>query len=194
MGFFSSFHPDKFSTHINQCGSCGHSTVLDSSLKCRCNKRNAKYPLDSPACRYYVKDNSRDYRFWEKIYTYYVLTAIFDILEIDRGNIVYEEIRTLIDLVRIDKSTIEEANSYDAFGLDLAIQLRSDPDRVEIANFLLQEYIVKIYAYIGLNRQEDAIELFKEMVNYLFIRYRNINNYADNKTTVIDNEEPIKKI
>ena len=86
MGFYSSFHSDKFSTHQGQCGSCAHSSVSTSRLSCYCNKRRATYKLDEPKCRYYENDRSRNYDFWRDIYTYYVLTAICDILGIDKNN------------------------------------------------------------------------------------------------------------
>lgn len=65
-----SFHSDKFSTHQDQCGSCARSEVSNSALRCYCTKNGSAYPLSESKCKDYIKDNSRDYDFWKKIYTY----------------------------------------------------------------------------------------------------------------------------
>lgn len=195
MGFFgSSFHSRDFSTHEDQCGSCGRSTVSDRRLDCYCSKYRSTYPLNGKKCSYYVKDNSRDYSFWEKIYTYYILTAIFDILHMDKSNVIYQKIRGLIDNVRCDNEKAKEAIGYDAFGPDLANRLRMDPDRENICNFLLMEYLVKIYCAIGFNKMDEAVEIYQNMVEYLFIRYRNIDNYAELiDVKKIDNSKVLSK-
>ena len=173
------FHSNIFSTHENQCGSCARSEVSDRRLSCYCTKYGRTYPLDSSKCSSYVKDRSRNYDFWKKIYTYYILTAIFDILDMCKGNVIFQEVRTLIDLVREDETTVKEALGYEEFGPELADKLRMDPDRENISNFLFDNYIVKIYCLIKLNNTDDAIRLYEEMVRYLFVRYRNIDNYAE---------------
>ncbi len=172
MGFFSSFHSNNFSTHEGQCGSCAHSTVSNQKLECYCNERRATYKLSEPKCRYYIKDNSRDYDFWREIYTYYILTAIFDILGIDKNNKLYQNIMTLIQLVREDELTTKEAIGYDIFGAEVADKLRQDPNRVEISNYLLTSYLTKIYIAIEMNNQEEAINIYKQMVTELYNRYK----------------------
>ena len=177
MGFFSSFHSNEFSTHQSQCGSCAYSTVSTTALKCYCNKRRATYRLDERKCSYYQSDRSKDYDFWRDIYTYYILTAISDILNIDKNNELYQEFMTLIQLVRSDETTMKEAIAYDTFGPMLADNLYQDPNRVEICKNLLTSYLTKAFIAIKENRLEDAINTYVDMVKFLFVRYHNKETY-----------------
>lgn len=177
MGFFSSFHSNEFSTHQSQCGSCAYSTVSTTALKCYCNKRRATYRLDERKCSYYQSDRSKDYDFWRDIYTYYILTAISDILNIDKNNELYQEFMTLIQLVRSDETTMKEAIAYDTFGPMLADNLYQDPNRVEICKNLLTSYLTKAFIAIKENRLEDAINTYVDMVKFLLVKYSSKDNY-----------------
>ena len=191
MGFFSSFHSDKFSTHQGQCGSCAHSSVSTSRLSCYCNKRRATYKLDEPKCRYYENNRSRNYDFWRDIYTYYVLTAICDILGIDKNNELYQEFVALIQLVRSDASMEKEAVAYNAFGPMIATFLYQDPNGVELCKNLLTTYLAKAFIAIKENRQEDAIRIYEDMIKFLFVRYRNVEDFSN----IIDqNQFPNPKV
>ena len=110
---------------------------------------------------------------------YFILTAICDILGSSRENRLFREIKTLIDLVREDSETEKEAIGYDSFGPEIANKLRIDKDNVSICNFLVENYLKNIYISIGLNQQEEAINTYKDMVMYLYMRYRNIDNYNE---------------
>ena len=177
MGLFSSFHSDKFSTHEGQCGSCCYLDVDYGSLKWYCSKRGRFYQLSESKCSYYIKDNSRNRDFWMKIYTYYILTAVFDILGLDKENQLYQETMTLIQLIREDDSTVKEAVGYDILGKDIADKLRQDPNREEIAKYLLTNYLTRVYIAIETNNQEDAINIYKEMVVYLVDKYQKQDSY-----------------
>jgi len=167
------FHSSSFSTHENQCGSCAISEVSDRRLDCYCQKYRRTYRLSEPKCRDYIKDRSRNYDFWRRIYTYYILTAVCDILGISKDNAIYQEIMTLISLVREDVTTVNEANEYDTVGPVIADRLRNDLDNINISNFIFNNYLVNVYCLIKLNRTDEAIELYKNMVEFLMIRYRN---------------------
>ena len=164
MGFFSSFHSDKFSTHQGQCGSCAHSSVSTSRLSCYCNKRRATYKLDEPKCRYYENDRSRNYDFWRDIY---------------KNNELYQEFVALIQLVRSDASMEKEAVAYNAFGPMIATSLYQDPNGVELCKNLLTTYLAKAFIAIKENRQEDAIRIYEDMVKFLFVRYRNVEDFSN---------------
>lgn len=110
---------------------------------------------------------------------YFILTAICEILGISENNRLFQEIKTLIDLVRTDESTTKEAIGYNSFGPELANNLRHDEERVNISQYLLENYLIKIYSLIGLNNTSEAINTYKDMVMYLYMRYRNMDNYAE---------------
>ncbi|MBQ8891259.1 MAG: hypothetical protein IJ068_00120 [Bacilli bacterium] len=110
---------------------------------------------------------------------YYILTAICEILGISMDNRLFTEIKALIELVRDDESTIREAIGYDSFGPEIADMLRTDRERVELCNYLLNEYIIKVYSLIGLKNLDEAIKVYENMVRFLFFRYKNVDNYAE---------------
>ena len=198
MGFFDDLFssPSFNKAKSSQCfynelyGKCGGCTSLNpsncsssllSGYKYKCLQRGSYVSWNERAC------SKVNYLDPEKVNTcerykifrgrnYYILTAIFEILGIDMNNNLYKEISNLIDSVREDDATEKEAIGYDTFGLELANKLRNDDERVDIANFLLHNYLVKVYCASKLNKRDEAIEIYKEMVEYLFIRYRKIEN------------------
>ena len=110
---------------------------------------------------------------------YYILTAICDVLGIDYDNRLITEIRALIDIVRSDKTKTREAIGYEKYGEEIANMIRCDNNRVELCEYLLDNFIVKIYCYIGYNNLSEAITLYENMVKYLYYRYKNMDNYAE---------------
>ena len=128
---------------------------------------------------WYKRDFEELYRRLKQERRYFILTAICDILGMDRDNRIYKEVKALIDLVRSDETTQKEAIAYDSFGPEIAERLRQDPERVNICNYLLNNYLVQIYIHIGLNNTTEAINVYRNMVEYLFIRYRNMDNYSE---------------
>ena len=128
---------------------------------------------------------------WRDIYTYYVLTAICDILGIDKNNELYQEFVALIQLVRSDASMEKEAVAYNAFGPMIATSLYQDPNGVELCKNLLTTYLAKAFIAIKENRQEDAIRIYEDMVKFLFVRYRNVEDFSN----IIDqNQFPNPKV
>ena len=199
MGFFddligssSSFNTAKssqcfYNELYGKCGGCtsmnprNSSSSLFSGYKYKCLLRGSSYSWNERACSRatYIDPERVDACERYREFTgrrYYILTAICEILGIDMNNGLYREISTLIDLVREDETTTKEAIGYDTFGIEIANKLRMDEDRVEICNFLLKNYLVKVYCASKLNKIDEAINTYKEMVEYLFIRYRKIEN------------------
>ncbi len=179
MGLFDSFHSSSFSTHQDQCGSCAKSVVSQTSLTCYCEKYRDTYKLDDEACKYYEYDKSKNYNFWRKIYTYYILTAISDILNIDKYGDLYQNFMTLIQLVRSDETICKEACMYNVYGPILANCLYNDPNKVEICKDLLTNYLSKAFVAIADNRLDDAINIYKSMVEFLYVRYASKENFEN---------------
>lgn len=193
MGWFSgpSFNTSKSSSCFydylyGKCGGCKQmnphagTSGFFSGYKFPCSRTGGSYRWDDISCSKvdYVDPNSVDCVERYRLFTgkrYYILTAICEILGIDFETVLFQKIRTLIDLVREDKTTTKEAIGYDTFGIEVANQLREDAEKEEICNFLLKNYLINVYSLIKLNKTKEAIELYKEMVKYLFIRYREQN-------------------
>ena len=160
-------------------------------VKYKCDRTwSAKYMFltDHQSCyrekRYIYYD--RDYEMvYQKIleerkyYRYFILTAICEILGFSYDNRLFTEIKALIDLVRSDESTTREAIGYDSFGPEIADRLRMDPDRENLCNYLLNQYIIKVYSLIGFKKLDEAIKVYENMVRFLFYRYKNVDNYAE---------------
>ena len=202
MGFFddlfgssSSFNTSKSSRcfYENLAGKCGSCVYMNpsnstggmfSGSKYKCTKRGSYYPWNDRKCSSIVEIDPERVDCCERYrqFTgrrYFILTAICEILGIDENNRLFNEIKTLTDLVRDDETTTIDAISYDIYGPVIANQLRNDKDNVNICNFLLENYLIKVYCLIELNKTDEAIETYKDMVKYLYFRYRNINNYAE---------------
>lgn len=191
MGFWGSSRNDKsyraLSEHFdNTCGACSR---LNPSTE-RCSYVSFRHKLNEPAGRYRcnkydgpVDPERRDYA--ELYYQmtgrryYFILTVICEVLGIDKNHEFYQEIKTLIQLVRQDSTTEKEAVGYDTFGPEIADNLLRDPNVIELCKSLLTNYLTRAFILIKENKQEEAIQVYKDMVTFLFIRYRNVENYSN---------------
>lgn len=173
MGIFSSFHSNIFSTHENQCGSCGMSSVDTNRLRCYCNKNRSYYPLNSPKCRHYVKDNSRDYNYWKNIYTYHISTAICYILGIKNESVAFESIKELREYLEKDDSKRNLLELYDVYGPILAECIKNDPNSVLVCEELLTTYIAKTAILVRTGNMEEAFKVYLQMILKLLDRYKN---------------------
>lgn len=204
MGFWSSSYNNRDSIKclndyfLGTCGSCSLLNGYEAENrygngKAYCSHVSYGHRLDETArgCRKYdgpVDPNKRDYTklFYNlkgrEYRGYYILTAICKVLGISLESDFYNEIKTLIQLVRADGSTQKEAIGYDTFGEKIAEDLMKDGNSFEICKVLLTTYLTKVYLLIKQNNQEEAIEVYKQMVTFLYSRYKNI----DNQETLID--------
>ncbi len=173
-----------------KCGGCNYmnpenyTSGFFSGYSYKCTKKGGYYPWNDRVCYSvdYVDPERIDcveryYNFTGR--RYFILTAIFEILGFSLDNRMYIEIKSLIDSVREDETTKIEAIEYDIVGMDIANCLRKDEDKLELCNRLFENYILKLYCLVELNDIKSAIELYKNMVEYLYIRYRNRDNYQD---------------
>ena len=207
MGWFSSsFDKGKSIRCFNDklvgtCGSCknmnpdNYTSGLFSGYKYKCEEMRSYMCWDDRTCRRLNEVDpgiidcvDRYYRFSGR--KYFILTAILEILGIDMNKVLYTEIEAMIDLVREDSTTEVESIEYDIVGMDIANQLRKDENRVELCEYLYHKYIIEIYKFIGHNKTNEAINLYKEMVKKLFIYYNNKENYGE----IIDAKIFTKKI
>ena len=155
-----------------------------SSTSIYCAKYGGK---EDPRKVYYgcfEKHPTRKLRNIEDHYTWYIMTAICDILNIDESNEFFTKIGTLIDLVREDITTNNEASIYDSIGPEIAVRLYNENNRLEFCKNLMINYLLKAFIAVDENRLEDAINTYKDMVKFLFIRYSRKDNYE----TIIDTD------
>lgn len=198
MGLFfssSSFNTAKssqcfYDKLVGLCGSCENmkpknfTSGLFSGYKYKCTSTGGYCAWNEKTCRRLVEIDPEKVDCVERYYNftgrrYFVLTAIFEILNIDMDKPLYTKISSLIDSIREDASTEVEAIEYDIIGMDIANCLRKDENRVDLCNYLLENYIIKIYCLIGYNKINEAVTMYKDMVRSLYIRYRNIDNYNE---------------
>lgn len=196
MGLFESFHRDIFSTHENQCGSCAHSSISSKKLECYCNERRATYKLNETKCRYYEKDNGRDYYFWKDIYTYHISTAICYILGIKNESIAFEAIKQLREQLENDESKKSLLELYDVYGPRIAECMRSDPNSILLCEELLTTYICKTSILVKEGKIDEALRVYSEMVIKLFNRYKKQEIYSELINGINFQEEnvPAKRI
>ena len=193
MGWFSSSN-DKSIRCLNEyflrtCGSCMRlNTSSIRSGKAYCSYVSYAHRLDESVggCRKYegpVDPEKRDYAdlYYEltgRRY-YFILTVICEVLGIDQNHELYQEFKALIQLVRSDSSTEKEAVAYNAFGFEISEKLIKDENAYNICSFLLTNYLSKAFILIKENKPEEAISVYKEMVTFLFIKYRKEENYSN---------------
>lgn len=180
-----------FNNELNGvCGGCtymnprNYTSGLFSGYTYKCTKQGGYYRYDSKACSkvMYVDPEKVDCCERYKDFTgrkYFILSAISEILELDENNRLISTIKSLIDKVRSDETTFKEACFYDQFGPDIADCLRNDINKKEICQRLLHNDLVNIYCLISLGNEDEAIELYKNMVMNLYFKYRNQNNYNE---------------
>ena len=179
MGFFSSFHSDRFSTHENQCGSCGRSEVSERRLDCYCSKYRQTYKLSEPKCSSYVKDRSRDYNFWKQIYTYHISTLICYVLKLENETVAFKVIKELREIMESDMKYQKQLAWYDLYGPEIASCILNDSNRVVICKELLVNYIVKVAILVKEGKIDEAISLYTEMLMNLYFKYKNQKEYEE---------------
>lgn len=161
----------KWSGDKYKCSRTGYWSGLKENNSC-CTPISAdpRYGRDFTDVYYMMTGNRSDY---------FILTVICEVLGIDQNHGLYQEIKTLIQLVRQDSTTEKEAVGYDTFGPEIAVNLLNDPNVVELCKSLLANYLTRAFILIKENKQEEAIQVYKDMVTFLFIRYRNAEDYSN---------------
>lgn len=177
---------------LRTCGSCyllngAEAENRYGNGKAYCSYVSYAHRLNESAgnCRKYDGPVDPDRRDYTKLYynltgrKYFILTVICEVLGISENHELYQEFKTLIQLVRNDSSTEKEAIAYNIFGLEISEKLIKDENAYNICSFLLTNYLSKAFILIKENKTEEAINVYKEMVKYLFIKYRKVENYSN---------------
>lgn len=179
MGLFSRFHSEIFSTHERQCGSCAHLTVYSNSLKGRCNRRGSTYKLSEPMCKYYIKDNSRDYSFFKDIYTYHITTLVCKVLNIDSDSLVFNTIRKIRQKLEENPNYASDLAKYDAVGPQIAAEILNDPNCQSICEDLLVNHLLKTVIAYADGNLDKALSIYYGMTKDLYNNYINKKEYDE---------------
>lgn len=179
----------------NVCGGCDHLDVynrvstgmFNSHYEYKCDLGGYS-KWDERSCSRYREVSSTDvdcvaryYEFTGRKY-YYILTAICNVLGIKREDGLFQNFKTLIQIVRSDINTLDKAINYDIYGPMIADRIEQDLNKVELCKDLLANYLSKAFVAIAENRIEDAISIYEEMVKFLYVRYTR----KDNLENIID--------
>lgn len=205
MGWFFNDESDAsksmrcFNEHLrNVCGGCEKldpnneyytgSGLFGGHYEYMCCEKGVRTKWDDNKCWNYsavspskVDCVERYYTFTRRRY-YYILTAICNVLGIKQGDGLFQNFKTLIQIVRSDINTLDKAINYDIYGPMIADKIELDHNRVELCKDLLANYLSKAFVAIADNRLEDAISIYEEMVNFLYVRYTR----KDNLENIID--------
>ena len=166
-------------TYGGCCGSCVHLNINDyvgSKDRCKCTMRGGYHDLHESSCRSYEYDKYRDY--YDLNRRWYIVTAIFKKLGLSDK---YDCIEKLLDFrmnyVEKDSRYDNLLKDYDIVGPKLASLLTNDEDSNELCKKLCQAFLSRIFNLIDDNKNEEALDLYIEMVNYLKSIYEiNLND------------------
>ena len=156
-------------TYDGCCGSCVYMNTNDyvnHKDHCRCTYRNQYYNLTEPKCSHHKYDPNKDY--YDLNHRWYIVSAIFDKLGLSTD---YECISSLqyfrINFLDKDPRYTEILAEYDIDGPKIAAELMNDPNSQELCKKLLQTFLGFVLDRIREGNNEEALNLYLEMVNFL---------------------------
>lgn len=151
------------------CGSCKHlNTNVYSGSKhiCKCTERGGYHKLDEKKCYKYEYDENKDY--YDLNHRWYIVGAIFRKLGLSDE---YECISLLhnfrVNVLEKDSRYDDMLAEYDIVGPKIANLLEKDDYSEELCKRLIQVFLVKILDLIKENKNDEALNLYIEMVNML---------------------------
>ena len=172
-------------TYSDCCGSCEYLDINDyvyTKDHCKCTKRGFYRDLSDEKCYAHKPARKRDYR--ELARRWYIVTAIFDELDLTDK---YECITKLLDFrikfVEKDPRYSNVLKDYDIVGPKLANLISSDEDSSLLCRRLCQTFLTRVFGFIDDNKNEEALDLYIEMVNYLKIMYETKLNSVEIDTS-----------
>ena len=164
------------------CGSCKHLNTNDyvrTKDHCYCTYRRQYYDLNDPKCYAYKYDPYKDY--YDLNHRWYIVTAIFNKLGLKDD---YECISLLHNfrnnVLSKDPRYDSMLAEYDIVGPKIAELLTKDNDSVELCKKLVQVFLVKVLDAIKAGNNEEALNLYIEMVNWLKQLY-NVDLVSEDK-------------
>ncbi len=157
------------STFDGCCGSCEYintNNYTGHKDHCYCEYRKQYYNLTDRKCRYYKYDPYKDY--YDLVHRWYIVSAIFQKLGLKDE---YECISLLqnfrVNVLDKDPRYDSMLAEYDIVGPKIAEYLTKDSDSVELCKKLIQVFLVRVLDNIKLGQNDEALNLYIEMVNWL---------------------------
>ena len=151
------------------CGSCEHMNTNDYSGSkhiCKCTYRQQYYSLTEPKCSYYRYDPRKDY--YDLNRRWYIVSAIFEKLGLpDSYDCVAKLQYFRENVLEKDSKYMNILIEYDIIGPKLAELLKNDSDSEKLCQRLIQVFLVRILDLIMDNKNDEALNLYIEMVNLL---------------------------
>ena len=168
-------------TYDGRCGSCVDMNTNDyvrTKDHCKCTRRGQYYDLNDPACSYYKYDPYKNY--YDLNHRWYIVTAIVNKLGLSDN---YECISQLHnfrkDVLEKDPRYNAMLAEYDIVGPKIAKLLLEDSESETTCKMMVQTYLVRVLDFIRAGDNEDALNLYIEMVGYLMVYY-NVTNDKEN--------------
>ena len=168
-------------TFDGRCGSCVSMNTNDyvrTKDHCKCTYRGQYYDLNEPKCSHYRYDPYKDY--YDLNHRWYIVTAIFNKLGLKDD---YECIALLHNfrnnVLSKDSRYDEVLAEYDIVGPKIAKLLVEDSESEALCRKLLQTYLVRVLDMIKSGQNDEALNLYIEMVSFLRVIY-NVTSDKEN--------------
>ena len=178
------------------CSECTYLNLESCDLygKFWCEKRLERHSADEKECNRFCKAYSRDQSVSNSAYKYsiehssspgcYLTTVMCNILKIPDKNYYLNTMRNFRNnILQKNIKYKEMLVEYDIVGPKIAKYIKNDPIKYDISSSILFRYIKPICLMINENKNEKAIEKYKEMTNKLKIIY-NISNDSLNNVLI----------
>jgi len=168
------------------CASCTYlKEESDSFGRYWCTRKGENHYACDPKCNSWLEAYSRYTSARENMYRNssshcsgggcYLTTIMCEILNLPDDNYYLQTLRTFRDTVlKQDIKYYPLLITYDVIGPQIAEKLANDPNRKEIANAMLNNFINKSVTAIEENKIEEATNIYVAMTNSLAEQY-NIN-------------------
>jgi len=181
------------------CAACTYlGETADYNGKYYCSKRGDVYACD-PKCYNFCEAYRRSNSARENMYNNskghisgggcYLTTTMCSILNLPDNNEYLETLRTFREtILKQDIKHLPILIAYDVIGPMISYNLNNDPNKLEIATSLFNNYITKAVDAIKENKTTEAINIYKAMTTSLAEKY-NINTnilYIDPNSINID--------
>ncbi len=152
---------------------CTNKRIKDSYVSARKVVRGG----DTPFCPGFLEAfwsrgewEREQYMKESKRHGYYVLTAIKDILGLDEQDVRFNKFVYLRDVI-IPELDPKFDKEYEFYGPILADELKSDIFGKEASQYYLLNYIYKVINDVEEEKYEEAIDLYKTMINSMKLQY-----------------------
>ncbi len=160
-------------TFSDECGSCRFLDINDwsgSKHICKCTLRGQYHSIYEQKCYKHEPAVRRDYYDLEN--RWYIVTTIFNKLGLNKS---YDCVNTLltfrVNVLERDPKYNDTLAEYDIVGPKISEELMNDIDSVKLSKRLLQVYLVRVLDLIRDKKNDEALNIYLEMVNFLKVIY-----------------------